>query len=189
MYIPSLLHSLSLSYVGCLAYYFLSFLQCCHVLVRHVWKVASVQEVCINFTNYYYYFFLWILILYMYAYIHICFLSRGFWIYVCILVCGRAFVFFSSPISRDLVSHIKKDTTVLPRIGALREVSLLALFFVLLIDYRSESNYIFQLGVFSFSSLVWNLLHTYILSFGWDYADEFGVLCYRQPGIWCTSLS
>ncbi|XP_044509111.1 SNARE-interacting protein KEULE-like [Mangifera indica] len=36
----------------------------------------------------------------------------------------KAFVFFSSPISRDLVSHIKKDTTVLPRIGALREMNL-----------------------------------------------------------------
>ena len=34
----------------------------------------------------------------------------------------RAFVFFSSPISRELVTHIKKDSTVLPRIGALREV-------------------------------------------------------------------
>ncbi|KAJ0010601.1 hypothetical protein Pint_33533 [Pistacia integerrima] len=36
----------------------------------------------------------------------------------------KAFVFFSSPISRELVSHIKKDATVLPRIGALREMNL-----------------------------------------------------------------
>ncbi|ESR34475.1 hypothetical protein CICLE_v10004496mg [Citrus x clementina] len=36
----------------------------------------------------------------------------------------KAFVFFSSPISRELVTHIKKDSTVLPRIGALREMNL-----------------------------------------------------------------
>ncbi|GAB4834255.1 STXBP unc-18 S1 [Ancistrocladus abbreviatus] len=36
----------------------------------------------------------------------------------------KAYVFFSSPISRELVSHIKKDATVLPRIGALREMNL-----------------------------------------------------------------
>lgn len=34
----------------------------------------------------------------------------------------RAFVFFSSPIAKELVLEIKKDTLVLPRIGALREV-------------------------------------------------------------------
>ncbi|KAG2677519.1 hypothetical protein I3760_12G101300 [Carya illinoinensis] len=36
----------------------------------------------------------------------------------------KAFVFFSSPISRELVNHIKKDTTVLPRIVALKEMNL-----------------------------------------------------------------
>ncbi|XVE64988.1 hypothetical protein DITRI_Ditri07aG0145900 [Diplodiscus trichospermus] len=36
----------------------------------------------------------------------------------------RAFVYFSSPISRELVAHIKKDSTVLPRIGALSEMNL-----------------------------------------------------------------
>ncbi|XP_048319733.1 SNARE-interacting protein KEULE [Ziziphus jujuba] len=36
----------------------------------------------------------------------------------------KAFVFFSSPISKDLVGLIKKDSTVLPRIGALREMNL-----------------------------------------------------------------
>ncbi|KAJ7010841.1 hypothetical protein NC653_001333 [Populus alba x Populus x berolinensis] len=36
----------------------------------------------------------------------------------------KAFVFFSSPISRELVSHIKKDSSVLTRIGALREMNL-----------------------------------------------------------------
>ncbi|KAL5541049.1 hypothetical protein UlMin_042622 [Ulmus minor] len=36
----------------------------------------------------------------------------------------KAFVFFSSPIPRDLVTQIKRDGTVLPRIGALREMNL-----------------------------------------------------------------
>ncbi|XP_050263795.1 SNARE-interacting protein KEULE [Quercus robur] len=36
----------------------------------------------------------------------------------------KAFIFFSSPISRELVNHIKKDTTILPRIVALKEMNL-----------------------------------------------------------------
>ncbi|KAL0884850.1 hypothetical protein Bca101_008831 [Brassica carinata] len=36
----------------------------------------------------------------------------------------KAFVFFSSPVSKELVGHIKKDSSVLPRIGALREMNL-----------------------------------------------------------------
>ncbi|XVF52706.1 hypothetical protein PTKIN_Ptkin05aG0040100 [Pterospermum kingtungense] len=36
----------------------------------------------------------------------------------------KAFVYFSSPISRELVAHVKKDSTVLPRIGALSEMNL-----------------------------------------------------------------
>ncbi|XP_065858033.1 SNARE-interacting protein KEULE isoform X2 [Euphorbia lathyris] len=36
----------------------------------------------------------------------------------------KAFVYFSSPIPRELVAHIKKDPSVLPRIGALREMNL-----------------------------------------------------------------
>ncbi|KAL5743812.1 hypothetical protein ACOSP7_026677 [Xanthoceras sorbifolium] len=36
----------------------------------------------------------------------------------------KAYVFFSSPISRELVAQIKKDSTVLPRVGALREMNL-----------------------------------------------------------------
>ncbi|XP_077245139.1 SNARE-interacting protein KEULE-like isoform X1 [Tasmannia lanceolata] len=36
----------------------------------------------------------------------------------------KAYVFFSSPIPKDLVSYIKSDTSVLPRIGALREMNL-----------------------------------------------------------------
>jgi syntaxin-binding protein 1 len=36
----------------------------------------------------------------------------------------KAFVFFSSPVSRELVNNIKKDTTILPRIVALKEMNL-----------------------------------------------------------------
>jgi len=36
----------------------------------------------------------------------------------------RAFIFFSSTIPKELVNHIKSDSSVLPRIGALREVFL-----------------------------------------------------------------
>ncbi|XP_054810102.1 SNARE-interacting protein KEULE-like isoform X2 [Prosopis cineraria] len=36
----------------------------------------------------------------------------------------KAFVFFSSPVSKDFIMNIKKDTMVLPRIGALREMNL-----------------------------------------------------------------
>ncbi|KAK1370425.1 SNARE-interacting protein KEULE-like [Heracleum sosnowskyi] len=36
----------------------------------------------------------------------------------------KAFAYFSSPISRELINYIKKDPTVLPRIGALREMNL-----------------------------------------------------------------
>ncbi|KAF8413042.1 hypothetical protein HHK36_001016 [Tetracentron sinense] len=36
----------------------------------------------------------------------------------------KAFVFFSSPIPKELVNQIKNDTSVLPRIGALREMNL-----------------------------------------------------------------
>ncbi|KAJ0971818.1 hypothetical protein J5N97_019777 [Dioscorea zingiberensis] len=36
----------------------------------------------------------------------------------------KAFVFFSSPIPKELVAYIKNDTSVLPRIGALSEMNL-----------------------------------------------------------------
>ncbi|KAF7151996.1 hypothetical protein RHSIM_Rhsim01G0148400 [Rhododendron simsii] len=39
----------------------------------------------------------------------------------------KAFVYFSSPIPKELVSRIKNDTSVLPRIGALREVEIMNL--------------------------------------------------------------
>jgi syntaxin-binding protein 1 len=34
----------------------------------------------------------------------------------------KAYVFFSSPVHKELVAQIKKDSSVLPRIGALSEV-------------------------------------------------------------------
>ncbi|KAJ4727123.1 SNARE-interacting protein KEULE [Melia azedarach] len=36
----------------------------------------------------------------------------------------KAYVFFSTPIPKELVNHIKSDSSVLPRIGALREMNL-----------------------------------------------------------------
>ncbi|KMZ63049.1 hypothetical protein ZOSMA_42G00880 [Zostera marina] len=36
----------------------------------------------------------------------------------------KAYVFFSSPVSKDLVTHIREDRTILPRIGALSEMNL-----------------------------------------------------------------
>uniref|UniRef100_A0A5B6YR19 Putative SNARE-interacting protein KEULE-like isoform X1 n=1 Tax=Davidia involucrata TaxID=16924 RepID=A0A5B6YR19_DAVIN len=36
----------------------------------------------------------------------------------------KAFVFFSSPVPREMVNHIKRDASVLARIGALREMNL-----------------------------------------------------------------
>ncbi|EYU30559.1 hypothetical protein MIMGU_mgv1a002638mg [Erythranthe guttata] len=36
----------------------------------------------------------------------------------------KAYVYFSAPISKDLIARIKRDTSVLPRIGALREMNL-----------------------------------------------------------------
>ncbi|WCJ26050.1 Syntaxin-binding protein 1 [Euphorbia peplus] len=36
----------------------------------------------------------------------------------------KAYVYFSSPVPKELVVHIKKDPSVLPRIGALREMNL-----------------------------------------------------------------
>lgn len=67
------------------------------------------------------------------------------------LCISRAFVFFSSPVNKDLVALIKRDSSVLPRIGALSEVK----------------NY--------YCSKFFNLLE--IISFyGWlfDHVHEFG---------------
>ncbi|XWS35686.1 hypothetical protein CRYUN_Cryun20dG0017700 [Craigia yunnanensis] len=36
----------------------------------------------------------------------------------------KAFVFFSSPVPKEFINHIKSDTSVLPRIGALKEMNL-----------------------------------------------------------------
>ncbi|XVE57753.1 hypothetical protein DITRI_Ditri04bG0115000 [Diplodiscus trichospermus] len=49
----------------------------------------------------------------------------------------KAFIYFSSPISRELVAHIKKDSSVLTRIGALSEVRFL--FFRLAIGFITDN--------------------------------------------------
>ena len=49
----------------------------------------------------------------------------------------RAFVFFSSPVPKEFVNHIKSDTSVLPRIGALREVQIFFYISVSSLVYRS----------------------------------------------------
>ncbi|XP_042065859.1 protein transport Sec1a-like [Salvia splendens] len=36
----------------------------------------------------------------------------------------KAYIYFSTPVPKDLVSHIKSDSSVMPRIGALREMNL-----------------------------------------------------------------
>ena len=53
----------------------------------------------------------------------------------------RAFIFFSSSVSKDLVAQIKRDASVLPRIGALSEVKSLIfmLLTVLLHSYSSTA--------------------------------------------------
>ncbi|KAL8208023.1 hypothetical protein R6Q57_007435 [Mikania cordata] len=42
----------------------------------------------------------------------------------------KAYVYFSSPIPKDFISRIKGDTSVVPRIGALREVNITIVFFL-----------------------------------------------------------
>ena len=45
---------------------------------------------------------------------------------------ARAYIFFSSPIPKELVSYIKNDNSVIPRIGALREVGYFTMYLSLL---------------------------------------------------------
>lgn len=45
---------------------------------------------------------------------------------------SRAYIFFSSTIPKELVNHIKSDSSVLPRIGALREVNAIFTFLALI---------------------------------------------------------
>ncbi|MFS7942579.1 putative sec1-like protein [Helianthus anomalus] len=42
----------------------------------------------------------------------------------------KAFIYFSSPIPKDFVSKLKADSSVVPRIGALREVNITVVFFL-----------------------------------------------------------
>jgi hypothetical protein len=70
----------------------------------------------------------------------------------------RAYIFFSSPIPKDLVTYIKNDMSVIPRIGALREVT-----------FCIPSTLMFFGGKFSDAMVL-------------SIADEFGVFCYRHAG-------
>lgn len=88
-------------------------LQCHNVSVWYVWKITFIQEVCQTTSLC---FFLFAVVLWKR-----CIFSSCYWFFYPFFV-SRAFVFFSSPISRELVAQVKRDSTVLPRIGALREV-------------------------------------------------------------------
>ena len=70
-------------------------------------------------------------------------------------------MFFSSPVHKELVAQIKKDSSVLPRIAALSEVTWLSCPFLFYLSmsycYVGYSLYL--------------VLFVYLL-------DEFGVLCY-----------
>ena len=94
-------------------------LQCYHVLVRYVWKITIIQKVCVGS----YLVLVCCLFCSLMETPDINFSNGNFFPRLC-----RAFVFFSSPIPKELVSHIKKDGTVLTRISSLREVSLELLF-------------------------------------------------------------
>lgn len=103
-------------------------MQHCYLPLRYVWKITIVQKVCEVFD---------VLFVPLSSFIFFCLTFLSFlenYLIKLVLVahlsiptfiCGiRAFVFFSSPVTRELVSHIKKDGSVLSRIGALREVTL-----------------------------------------------------------------
>lgn len=128
-----------------------------YVSVRHVWKETLVQEVCDLYTSPVSASSYWHLLI-------------GFQSYFILDSC-RAFVFFSSPIARELVMEIKKDAQVLPRIGALREVR------------------------FFFFGSTWNLnfppnIQNFLIVILWPHfnADELGIFYYRHSGMWlCIS--
>ena len=98
-------------------------LQHCYVPLWHVRKKPVIQEVRLKLT--------WTTthILYMNYHPHrLCTVPLMVYLLTHCCLCCRAYVFFSSPIQKDLVSQIKKDLSVLPRIGALSEVTLIFLF-------------------------------------------------------------
>lgn len=72
----------------------------------------------------------------------------------------RAYVFFSTPVSKDLVNRIKNDTSVLPRIGALREVK----------NYHSsctDSCILNSFPVLGYFSSIHDILHVCLVTFRW----------------------
>lgn len=131
------------------------YIQCYHVPIRHVWTSASLQEVCFQH---------WDMIMIEYIYIPYNTFSFYLWrvsiiaLWNHISVC-RAYVFFSTPVAKELINHIKCDVSVLPRIGALREVFLIfyAVISMLYLFYRYSNSIIITNWSFFFSNLQMNL--------------------------------
>lgn len=77
--------------------------------------------------------------------------------------CCRAYVFFSSPIQKELVTQIKKDSSVLPRIGALSEVTWIMLSSYILFQNVLNikdcyANYLFTFYFSLYSRWIWSTL-------------------------------
>jgi hypothetical protein len=96
-------------------------LQHCYVPIWHVRKKSFVQEVCTTYT---------------FTHFLLCTLSFVFYLWTQRYLSCRAYVFFSSPVHKELVAQIKKDSSVLPRIGALSEVTWLSWPFCFQVFYR-----------------------------------------------------
>lgn len=96
-------------------------MQCYNALVWHVWTGAFIQEVC-ELSSLRHLLHILTLIFYHWYFVFCCSLllplSSSF---------SRAFVFFSSPLPKEFVNHIKSDSSLLPRIAALREVQIFIL--------------------------------------------------------------
>ncbi|XP_058086240.1 SNARE-interacting protein KEULE-like isoform X1 [Magnolia sinica] len=75
----------------------------------------------------------------------------------------KAYVFFSSPIPKDFVSMIKNDTSVLPRIGALREVKLIS-FLKVFVALNASINYYWTVDVFISSLLFETIICLIVIS-------------------------
>lgn len=69
-------------------------------------------------------------------------------------------MFFSTPIPKELVNHIKSDTSVLPRIGALREVKIFVMlpyryFIRITVQWFSSAFHLAGLYIYFFISFFW----------------------------------
>ena len=82
---------------------------------------------------------------------------------------SRAYVYFSSTVSKDLLARIKNDTSVLPRIGALSEVT---------ISFPVHLTWTTYYFGFQFLRGFWFIFVVLIVIL----SDEFGVFSYRHSG-------